>query len=65
MSLAITIEIGDADLKHFIDAMRRSQVEAEHLSPSEVTRRRPNCSRKVITSSCRISSPSDSASSTA
>jgi len=37
MSLAITIEIGDADLKHFIDAMRRSQVEAEHLSPSEVT----------------------------
>ena len=37
MSLAITIELGDADLQHFIDAMRRSQKEAEHLSPREVT----------------------------
>lgn len=37
MSLAITIELGDADLQHFIDAMRRSQEEAKHLSPIEVT----------------------------
>jgi uncharacterized membrane protein YkvA (DUF1232 family) len=37
MSLAITIELGDADLQHFIDAMRRAQKEAEHLSPREVT----------------------------
>jgi uncharacterized membrane protein YkvA (DUF1232 family) len=37
MSLAITIELGDADLQHFIDAMRRSQKEAEHLSPKEIT----------------------------
>ncbi len=37
MSLAITIELGDADLSYFIDAMRRSQEDAKHLSPSEVT----------------------------
>ena len=37
MSLAITIELGDADLKHFIDAMQRAQEEAKHLSPREVT----------------------------
>ncbi len=37
MSLAITIELGDADLQHFIDAMQRSQQEAKHLSPREIT----------------------------
>jgi uncharacterized membrane protein YkvA (DUF1232 family) len=37
MSLAITIELGDADLQHFIDAMQRSQQEARHLSPREIT----------------------------
>ncbi|HEY0233391.1 MAG TPA: YkvA family protein [Dokdonella sp.] len=37
MSLAITIELGDADLQHFIAAMQRAQVEAKHLSPAEVT----------------------------
>jgi uncharacterized membrane protein YkvA (DUF1232 family) len=37
MSLAITIELGDADLQHFIDAMRRAQDEAKHLSPAQVT----------------------------
>jgi uncharacterized membrane protein YkvA (DUF1232 family) len=37
MSLAITIELGDADLQHFIDAMQRAQQEAKHLSPREVT----------------------------
>ena len=37
MSLAITIELGDADLKHFIDAMHRAQEEAKHLSPRQVT----------------------------
>ncbi|MEP7043342.1 MAG: YkvA family protein [Dokdonella sp.] len=37
MSLAITIELGDADLQHFIDAMKRAQAEAAHLSPREVT----------------------------
>ncbi len=37
MSLAITIELGDADLNHFIEAMRRSQEEAKHLSAREIT----------------------------
>jgi len=37
MSLAITIELGDADLKHFIDAMKNAQEEAKHLSAREVT----------------------------
>ena len=37
MSLAITIEIGDADLQHFISAMQRAQEEAKHLSPREIT----------------------------
>jgi len=37
MSLAITIELGDADLKHFIDAMQRAQKQVEHLSPEEIT----------------------------
>ena len=37
MSLAITIELGDADLKHFIDAMQRSQQEAKHLSARDIT----------------------------
>ena len=37
MSLAITIELGDADLQHFIDAMQRAQQESKHLSAREVT----------------------------
>jgi uncharacterized membrane protein YkvA (DUF1232 family) len=37
MSLAITIELGDADLKHFIDAMQRAQQEAKHLSAREIS----------------------------
>jgi uncharacterized membrane protein YkvA (DUF1232 family) len=37
MSLAITIELGDADLKHFIDAMQVAQQEAKNLSAREIT----------------------------
>jgi uncharacterized membrane protein YkvA (DUF1232 family) len=37
MSLAITIELGDADLAHFIDAMKAAQQEAKNLSASEIT----------------------------
>lgn len=37
MSLAITIELGDADLKHFIDAMQTAQQEAKNLTPREIT----------------------------
>jgi uncharacterized membrane protein YkvA (DUF1232 family) len=37
MSLAITIELGDADLEHFIEAMKTAQQEAKNLSPHEIT----------------------------
>ncbi|UXI68468.1 YkvA family protein [Tahibacter amnicola] len=37
MSLTITIELGDADLQHFIDGMRKAQDEARHLSAQQVT----------------------------
>ena len=37
MSLAITIELGDADLQHFIDAMKTAQQEAKNLSAHEIT----------------------------
>lgn len=37
MSLAITLEFSDADLEHFIDAMRRAQADARKLPPHEVT----------------------------
>jgi len=36
MSLAITIELGDADLQHFIDAMKKAQAEAKNLTPRQV-----------------------------
>jgi len=37
MSLAITIELGDADLSHFVDAMKTAQQEAKNLSAKEIT----------------------------
>ncbi|NCT67633.1 MAG: DUF1232 domain-containing protein [Rhodanobacteraceae bacterium] len=37
MSLAITIELGDADLKYFVSAMERAQQETRNLSAREVT----------------------------
>lgn len=37
MSLAITIELGDADLKHFADAMQAAREESKNLSPAEIT----------------------------
>jgi uncharacterized membrane protein YkvA (DUF1232 family) len=37
MSLAITVELSETDLKHFIEAMQRAQDEAKNLSPQEIT----------------------------
>lgn len=37
MSLAITIELGDADLQHFINAMQQAQSQAKGLSPQAIT----------------------------
>ncbi|MEO7934961.1 MAG: YkvA family protein [Dokdonella sp.] len=36
MSLDITIQLDDADLDHFIDAMRRAQTKAADLSPQAI-----------------------------
>ena len=37
MSLAITIELSDDDLKHFADAMQGAQQESKNLTPQEIT----------------------------
>ncbi len=37
MSLAITIELGDADLQRFVDAAKRAQQEAKNLTPQQIT----------------------------
>ena len=37
MSLAVTIELGNADLQHFIAAMKQAQIEAARMTPREVT----------------------------
>jgi uncharacterized membrane protein YkvA (DUF1232 family) len=37
MSLAITIELSDDDLKYFADAMQGAQKESQNLSPKEIT----------------------------
>jgi len=37
MSLAITIELSDDDLKYFADAMQSAQKESQNLSPQEIT----------------------------
>jgi uncharacterized membrane protein YkvA (DUF1232 family) len=37
MSLAITIELSDDDLKHFADAMQTAQQESKNLTPKEIT----------------------------
>lgn len=36
MALAITIELGDADLQHFIDAMKKAQEDTKQLTPRQV-----------------------------
>ena len=53
MSLAITIELGDADLKHFIDAMQKAQEEAKHLSSREVT----NAASKLLVEGHEVTLP--------
>jgi uncharacterized membrane protein YkvA (DUF1232 family) len=37
MSLAITIELADADLVHFVKAMQQAQEESKNLSAQEIT----------------------------
>ncbi len=53
MSLQITIELKDADLQHFIDAMQRAQTRAAHLSPQQIT----DAAQKLLVDSTNIQVP--------
>ncbi|MDC8014244.1 YkvA family protein [Tahibacter soli] len=53
MSLSITIDLGDADLQHFIDGMRKAQEETKHLSPQQVT----DAAKKLLADSAGVQVP--------
>ncbi len=53
MSLSITIDLGDADLQHFIDGMRKAQEETKHLSPQQIT----DAARKLLADSAGVQVP--------
>ena len=53
MSLTITIELGDADLAHFIDGMKKAQVETKHLSAQQIT----DAAKKLLADSANVQVP--------
>jgi hypothetical protein len=53
MSLSITIDLGDADLQHFIDGMRKAQEETKHLSPQQIT----DAAKKLLADSADVQVP--------
>ena len=53
MSLSITIDLGDADLQHFIDGMRKAQEETKHLSPQQIT----DAAQKLLSDSVNVPVP--------
>jgi uncharacterized membrane protein YkvA (DUF1232 family) len=53
MSLTITIELGDADLQHFIDGMKKAQEETKHLSAQQIT----DAARKLLADSASVEVP--------
>ena len=53
MSLSITIDLGDADLQHFIDGMRKAQEETKHLSAQQVT----DAAKKLLADSAGVQVP--------
>ena len=53
MSLQITIELKDSDLEHFIEAMKRAQARASHLSELQIT----EAARKLLIDSSQIQVP--------
>jgi uncharacterized membrane protein YkvA (DUF1232 family) len=53
MSLTITIELGDADLQHFIDGMKKAQEETKHLTAQQVT----DAARKLLADSANVQVP--------
>lgn len=53
MSLSITIDLGDADLQHFIDGMKKAQEETKHLSAQQIT----DAARKLLADSVNVPVP--------
>lgn len=53
MSLTITIDLGDADLQHFIDGMRKAQEETKHLSAQQIT----DAAKKLLADSAGVQVP--------
>lgn len=53
MSLSITIDLGDADLQHFIDGMRKAQEETKHLSAQQIT----DAAKKLLSDSAGVQVP--------
>ncbi len=53
MSLTITIELGDADLQHFIAGMRKAQEETAHLRAQQIT----DAARKLLAESAGLQVP--------
>lgn len=53
MSLTITIDLGDADLQHFIAGMRKAQEETKHLSPQQIT----DAAQKLLAESRNVQVP--------
>ena len=53
MSLTITIELGDADLQHFIDGMKKAQEETKHLTAQQIT----DAARKLLADSANVQVP--------
>ncbi len=53
MPLQITIELQDADLQHFIEAMQRAQTRAAHLLPNQIT----DAAQKLLIDAANIQAP--------
>jgi hypothetical protein len=53
MSLTITIDLGDADLQHFIDGMKKAQEETKHLTAQQIT----DAARKLLADSANVPVP--------
>jgi hypothetical protein len=53
MSLTITIDLGDADLQHFIDGMKKAQEETRHLTAQQIT----DAARKLLADSSEVTVP--------
>ena len=53
MSLSITIDLGDADLQHFIDGMKKAQEETKHLTAQQIT----DAARKLLADSVSVQVP--------